>query len=67
MFQAIEGHRKEDISRIILTASGGPFRARSFRQMHDATVAEALGHPTWRMGAKISVDSATLMNKGFVV
>ncbi len=67
VFQAIGGHRKEDISRIILTASGGPFRARSFRQMHDATVAEALGHPTWRMGAKISVDSATLMNKGFEV
>jgi 1-deoxy-D-xylulose-5-phosphate reductoisomerase len=67
VFQAIEGHRKEDIVRIILTASGGPFRARTFRQMTDATVAEALGHPTWRMGAKISVDSATLMNKGFEV
>jgi len=67
VFQAIEGHRKEDISRIILTASGGPFRDRTFRQMRDVTVAEALGHPTWRMGAKISVDSATLMNKGFEV
>jgi 1-deoxy-D-xylulose-5-phosphate reductoisomerase len=67
VFQAIEGHRKEDIVRIILTASGGPFRARTFRQMTDATVAEALGHPTWRMGAKISVDSATLTNKGFEV
>ncbi len=67
VFQAIEGHRKEDISRIILTASGGPFRNRSFRQMRDATVQEALGHPTWRMGAKISVDSATLMNKGLEV
>ncbi len=67
VFQAIEGHRKEDIVRIILTASGGPFRARTSRQMRDATVEEALGHPTWRMGAKISVDSATLMNKGFEV
>jgi len=67
VFQAIEGHRKEDISRIILTASGGPFRSLTFRQMRDVTVAEALGHPTWRMGAKISVDSATLMNKGFEV
>ncbi len=67
VFQAIEGHRKEDISRIILTASGGPFRNRTFRQMRDATVEEALGHPTWRMGAKISVDSATLMNKGLEV
>ena len=67
VFQAIEGHRKQDISRIILTASGGPFRNRTFRQMRDATVGEALGHPTWRMGAKISVDSATLMNKGFEV
>ncbi len=67
VFQAIEGHRKQDISRIILTASGGPFRSRTFRQMRNATVQEALGHPTWRMGAKISVDSATLMNKGFEV
>jgi 1-deoxy-D-xylulose-5-phosphate reductoisomerase len=67
VFQAIGGHRKEDIARIILTASGGPFRARTSRQMSNATVEEALGHPTWRMGAKISIDSATLMNKGFEV
>ena len=67
VFQAIEGHRKEDISRIILTASGGPFRNRTFRQMRRSTVTEALGHPVWRMGAKISIDSATLMNKGFEV
>ena len=67
VFQAIEGHRKEDVSRVILTASGGPFRNRTFRQMRDVTVAEALGHPTWRMGAKISIDSATLMNKGLEV
>jgi 1-deoxy-D-xylulose-5-phosphate reductoisomerase len=67
VFQAIEGHRKADISRIILTASGGPFRNRTLRQMRDATVSEALGHPTWSMGAKISIDSATLMNKGLEV
>ncbi len=67
VFQAIEGHRKEDVSRIILTGSGGPFRDRTVRQMRQATVEEALGHPVWRMGAKISVDSATLMNKGFEV
>ncbi len=67
VFQAIEGHRREDVSRIILTASGGPFRNRTIRQMRDATVAEALGHPTWRMGAKITVDSATMMNKGLEI
>ncbi len=67
VFQAIEGHRREDVTRILLTASGGPFRGRSLRQMRGATVREALGHPTWRMGAKISVDSATLMNKGLEV
>ncbi len=67
VFQAIEGHRREDISRIILTASGGPFRTRTVRQMREATVAEALGHPTWHMGAKITVDSATMMNKGLEI
>jgi len=67
VFQAMEGQRRQDISRILLTASGGPFRGRTRRQMRDVTVREALGHPTWRMGAKISVDSATLMNKGLEV
>ena len=67
VFQAIEGHRREDISRIILTASGGPFRNLTVRQMREATVAEALGHPTWHMGAKITVDSATMMNKGLEI
>jgi len=67
VFQAIEGQRRQDVSRIYLTASGGPFRGRTLRQMRDVTVGEALGHPTWRMGAKISVDSATLMNKGLEV
>jgi len=67
VFQAIGGERRRDISRIFLTASGGPFRGRTRRQMRDVTVREALGHPTWRMGAKITVDSATLMNKGLEV
>jgi len=67
VFQAICGSRKDDILRVILTASGGPFRNRTTEQMRSATVTEALGHPVWRMGAKISVDSATLMNKGLEV
>jgi 1-deoxy-D-xylulose-5-phosphate reductoisomerase len=64
IFQSIEGHRREDIVRILLTASGGPFRTWTSARMRAATVADALGHPTWRMGAKITIDSATLMNKG---
>jgi 1-deoxy-D-xylulose-5-phosphate reductoisomerase len=67
VFQAIAGRRREEILRILLTASGGPFRTHTVARMRSATVAEALGHPTWRMGAKISVDSATLMNKGLEV
>jgi len=67
IFQAIEGHRREDVLRIILTASGGPFLNHSVSRMRRATVTEALGHPTWKMGAKISVDSETLMNKGLEV
>jgi len=67
VFQAIAGNRREDILRIILTASGGPFRNKSLDEMRSVTVSEALVHPIWRMGAKISVDSATLMNKGLEV
>ncbi len=67
VFQAMGGHRRDDVARIILTASGGPFRGRTLREMRAATVAEALGHPTWRMGRKITVDSATMMNKGLEV
>ena len=67
VFQVASGHRREDIRRIILTASGGPFRNHTVRRMRRATVSEALGHPTWRMGTKITVDSATLMNKGLEV
>ncbi|MEW6719447.1 MAG: 1-deoxy-D-xylulose-5-phosphate reductoisomerase [Thermodesulfobacteriota bacterium] len=67
VFQVIGRNRREDILRVILTASGGPFRNHTVEQMRSVTVTEALGHPVWRMGAKISVDSATLMNKGLEV
>ena len=64
IFQCLAGSRNEDVSRIILTASGGPFRTASRDLMAAATPAQAVAHPNWSMGAKISVDSATLMNKG---
>ncbi|HEX2803433.1 MAG TPA: 1-deoxy-D-xylulose-5-phosphate reductoisomerase, partial [Sphingomicrobium sp.] len=64
IFQCIAGSRREDITRLVLTASGGPFRRSSSEEMRSATPAQAVAHPRWSMGAKISVDSATLMNKG---
>jgi 1-deoxy-D-xylulose-5-phosphate reductoisomerase len=64
IFQCLAGNRSEDIARLVLTASGGPFRQSTMDRMRDATPAEAVAHPRWSMGAKISVDSATLMNKG---
>ena len=64
IFQVFDHIRPERVARIILTASGGPFRQHSQAQMRDATPAQACNHPVWSMGAKISVDSATLMNKG---
>ena len=64
IFQCLTGSRPEDVSRIVLTASGGPFRNASPETMRTATPALAVAHPNWSMGAKISVDSATLMNKG---
>ena len=64
IFQCIACSRNEDVSKIILTASGGPFRTASTDSMAKATPAQAVAHPNWSMGAKISVDSATLMNKG---
>lgn len=67
VFQAIAGRGRDEVRRILLTASGGPFRNHSVARMRSATVAQALGHPTWKMGAKISIDSATLMNKGLEV
>jgi len=67
LFQCIEGNRRAAIKRIILTASGGPFRTLPIDRFESITVADALKHPTWQMGAKITIDSATLMNKGLEV
>ena len=64
IWQCFDFARVEGIEKITLTCSGGPFRERSLAEMRDMTPAQAVAHPTWRMGAKISVDSATLMNKG---
>lgn len=64
IFQALAGERAEDVERLVLTASGGPFRDASVETMRQATPALALDHPNWEMGAKITIDSATMMNKG---
>jgi len=67
IFQAMEGHRREDLKRILLTASGGPFLNMPKEQLESVTPTQALAHPNWAMGPKISIDSATLMNKGLEV
>lgn len=67
IFQCLRAGEKQEIKRLILTASGGPFYGFSSEQLKDITVERALAHPTWKMGAKITVDSSTLMNKGFEV
>ena len=67
LFQAMSGSRREDVRRVILTASGGPFRTTSADAIKVATVEQALKHPNWSMGPKITIDSATLMNKGLEV
>lgn len=67
VFQSMAGHRNEDIARVILTASGGPFLNWGKDRLLSATVADALNHPNWSMGRKITVDSATMMNKGLEV
>lgn len=67
IFQVFEDGRRESVEKLVLTASGGPFRTWPVERMAQATPAEAVKHPTWSMGAKISVDSATLMNKGLEV
>ena len=67
IFQCIAGNRVKDLEKIILTASGGPFLERDASGFADITVADALAHPTWQMGAKITIDSATMMNKGLEV
>ena len=63
IFQAIHGENPKNIKRVVLTASGGPFRSASQKELENATVETALAHPTWEMGPKITVDSATMMNK----
>lgn len=65
IFQCLNGEGHNHIEKILLTASGGPFRKFSDEEMHHVTAAEALRHPNWQMGAKITIDSATMMNKGF--
>ncbi len=65
IFQCLIGENENSVEKIILTASGGPFRNYSLEQLQQVTAADALKHPTWQMGAKITIDSASLMNKGF--
>jgi len=67
LWQCLHGERRQDVRRLLLTASGGAFRGRPRHELERVTPAQALDHPTWRMGPKITVDSATLMNKGFEV
>ena len=67
VFQCMEGYKKKEVRRIILTASGGPFFSRKKEDLRNITAEEALKHPNWSMGKKITIDSATLMNKGFEV
>jgi 1-deoxy-D-xylulose-5-phosphate reductoisomerase len=67
IFQALEGQREQDVERIILTASGGPFRTWGMERIAQASIDEALAHPNWDMGPKITIDSATLTNKALEV
>ena len=67
ILQCLVGERMSDVSRLIITASGGPFRTTPKSELRTMTAAQALKHPNWTMGAKITIDSATLMNKGFEV
>ncbi len=67
IFQALDAGHRDDVAKIILTASGGPFREKSIKQLQSVTPEQALAHPNWDMGRKISIDSATLMNKGLEV
>lgn len=67
IFQCLKGNLKKDLKKIFLTASGGPFRQKPFEDFKDITLKDALNHPTWNMGHKITIDSATLMNKGLEI
>ncbi len=67
IFQALQGNQKEAVENLVVTASGGSFRDKTRDELKDVTVAQALHHPNWNMGARITIDSATMMNKGFEV
>lgn len=67
ILQCLQGHKKEDVKRLIITASGGAFRNKSRAELASVTLEDALKHPTWSMGNKITIDSATMMNKGFEI
>ena len=67
IFQSLQGHDRNDLKRIMLTASGGPFRNFSIEEMSNVTASQALNHPNWEMGPKITIDSATMMNKGLEI
>ncbi|MDH4617228.1 1-deoxy-D-xylulose-5-phosphate reductoisomerase [Brevibacillus sp. AY1] len=67
IFQCLQGERREDVSKVIITASGGSFRHLTRDELANVTLEQALAHPNWNMGAKITIDSATMMNKGFEV
>ncbi|MEG6565948.1 1-deoxy-D-xylulose-5-phosphate reductoisomerase [Thermoanaerobacterium saccharolyticum] len=67
IYQCIQSGKKEFVNKLIITASGGPFRGKTISDLKSVTVEEALNHPNWKMGKKITIDSATLMNKGFEV
>jgi len=67
IFQSLQGHRNDDVKRIILTASGGPFSQYPLEKLQEVSIADALNHPNWSMGRKITIDSATMMNKGLEV
>ena len=67
IFQCLQGEKIENVNKVILTCSGGPFKYKTKEELQGVTASDALEHPTWNMGAKITIDSATLMNKGFEV
>lgn len=67
ILQCLTGEKKSQVKRLIITASGGAFRDKSLEELKDVTIADALNHPNWKMGPKITIDSATMMNKGFEV
>lgn len=67
VFQCLKGHNRSEVRRVVLTASGGPFRELPGEALEHVSVSDALRHPTWKMGAKITIDSATLMNKGLEI